>query len=87
MQEPREAAPTYAASYRAAAGYYGLMLLADGISGGTASADSIYVTLLSSFVYEVLGIAAAGLAVERAGRKATSFAAFLQGGCDRGPRL
>lgn len=54
--------------------------LADGLSSGASGTDdSVYVTLLSGFAYEVPGIAAAGLAVERAGRKATSVAALLQG--------
>lgn len=67
--------------FGAAAGYYGLMLLADGMSrGASGSDDSVYVTLLSAFAYEVPGVAAAGLAVERAGRKATGIAAFLQAG-------
>jgi hypothetical protein len=67
--------------FAAAAGYYGLALLADGISSGRiGSDDSVYVTLLSAFAYEIPAIAAAGLAVERAGRKATGIAAFMQGG-------
>ena len=71
--------------FAAAAAYYGLLLMADGISGGGASSDdSVYVTLLSAFAYEVPGIAAAGLAVERAGRKATTLAALLQGGWEAG---
>lgn len=68
--------------FAASTSYFSLLLLADGISRGRSSSDdSVYVTLLSAFAYEVPGIAAAGLAVERAGRKATSLAAFLQGGC------
>ena len=66
----------------AGAGYYGLALLADGLSGGGASAgadESVHITLLSGFAYEIPGIAAALLAAERAGRKATSVAALLQG--------
>lgn len=87
-----------AAWFAAGAGYFGLMLLADGLSSGsgsssgsgggtagkggsTAGDDSVYINLLSGFAYEVPGIAAAGLAVERAGRKATGVAAFLQGLC------
>ena len=72
--------------FAAGAGYYGLVLLADGMSGGAAAAsssssdESVFVLLMSGFAYEVPGIAAAGLAVERAGRKPTSVAAFLQGG-------
>jgi hypothetical protein len=67
--------------FAAAAGYYGLALLADGISsGGSGSDDSVHVTLLSAFAYEIPAIAAAGLAVEHAGRKATGIAAFMQGG-------
>ena len=81
-----------AAWFAAGAGYYGLVLLAEGMSGGSStggggggsssgsSDDSVYITLLVGFAYEVPGIAAAGLAVERAGRKATGVAAFLQGG-------
>ncbi|KAI7839294.1 hypothetical protein COHA_006992 [Chlorella ohadii] len=84
-----------AAWFAAGAGYFGLMLLADGLSGGggsssgggaagtggsTAGDDSVYINLLSGFAYEVPGIAAAGLAAERAGRKATGVAAFLQAG-------
>jgi hypothetical protein len=54
---------------------------ADGISSGPAASDeSVHVTLLTAFAYEVPGIAAAGLAAERAGRKATTLAAFVQGG-------
>ncbi|KAI3428283.1 hypothetical protein D9Q98_006662 [Chlorella vulgaris] len=67
--------------FAASTSYFSLLLLADGISRGRSSSDdSVYVTLLSAFAYEVPGIAAAGLAVERAGRKATSLAAFLQAG-------
>ncbi|PRW56655.1 ankyrin repeat [Chlorella sorokiniana] len=85
-----------AAWFAAGAGYFGLMLLADGMSSGgssggsgggtagkggsTAGDDSVYINLLSGFAYEVPGIAAAGLAVERAGRKATGVAAFMQAG-------
>ncbi len=40
--------------FAAAAAYYGLLLMADGISGGGAfSDDSVYITLLSAFAYEV----------------------------------
>lgn len=69
-----------AAWFAAGAGYWGLLLLADGISNGASGADdSVHITLLSAFAYEVPGIAAAGLAVERAGRKATTIAALLEG--------
>lgn len=73
-----------AAWFAAGAGYTGLMLLADGISSGASTSDSsVFVVLVSGFAYELPGVLAAALAVERAGRKATSIAAFLQGA----PRL
>lgn len=80
-----------AAWFAAGAGYWGLALLANGVSAGASIDSSVYGVLLSGFAYEVPGIAAAGLAVERAGRKATGIAAFLQGaprraGCACCPR-
>lgn len=61
--------------------YYGVLLLSEGLSQAAAHGDgSVYVTVLTGFSYEVPGVAAAGLAVERLGRKTTLAAAFLQGG-------
>lgn len=64
-------------------GYYGLALLAEPLSGvaGDARGDGgAYATALTGFSYEIPGIAAAGLAAERVGRRATLLVALLQAG-------
>ena len=63
--------------FAAAASYYGGTLLFGAISSGLTGDESIYITALVSFAYELPGIAAAGLAAERAGRKPTLLGAFL----------
>eukprot|EP00887_Chlorella_sp_A99_P006041 scaffold22.g6041.t1 len=62
------------------ASYYGGAMLFGAISSGLTGDDSIYVTALISFAYELPGIAAASLAAERAGRKPTLMVASLLGG-------
>jgi hypothetical protein len=60
--------------------YYGGLLLAEPLSGWDARGDgSVYMTALIGFSYEIPGIAAAGLAAERLGRKYTLVAGFAQG--------
>ncbi|GAB4819159.1 hypothetical protein N2152v2_006205 [Parachlorella kessleri] len=69
--------------FAAGLAYYGSLLLLEPLSGWDATSrgdGSVYITALMGFSYEIPGVAAAGLAAERVGRKYTLVAAFAQAG-------